>query len=99
MKPLGSCASRCNIVPSGTRVLRDRDNQVYVTTSTVYQRERGPRRFGRKLDSDDGGEHLRGGQKRSTTYVWRRLVALYGVTRLVLGPPVDYPLRRGTNED
>jgi hypothetical protein len=26
----------------------------------VYQRERGPRRFGRKLDSGDGGERSRG---------------------------------------
>ena len=23
----------------------------------MYQREQGPRRFGRKLDSEDGGEH------------------------------------------
>jgi hypothetical protein len=48
------------IVPSGARVLRDRDNHVCVTTATVYQRERGPRRFGRKLDSGDGGERPRG---------------------------------------
>ena len=27
---------------------------------TVYRRERGPRRFGRKLDSGDGGERPRG---------------------------------------
>jgi hypothetical protein len=26
----------------------------------VYQRERGPRHFDRKLDSGDGGEHPRG---------------------------------------
>jgi hypothetical protein len=37
------------IVPSGARVLRDRDNLVCVTAATVYRRERGPRRFGRKL--------------------------------------------------
>ena len=48
------------IVPSGARVLRDRDNRVCVTAATVYRRERGPRRFGRKLDSGDGGERLRG---------------------------------------
>ena len=48
------------IVPSGARVLRDRDNRVCVTTATVYRRERGPRRFGRKLDSGDGGERPRG---------------------------------------
>jgi hypothetical protein len=48
------------IVPSGARVLRDRDNRVCVTTAIVYRRERGPRRFGRKLDSGDGGERPRG---------------------------------------
>jgi hypothetical protein len=49
-----------SIVPSGARVLRDRDNRVCVTAATVYRRERGPRRFGRKLDSGDGGERPRG---------------------------------------
>jgi hypothetical protein len=29
-------------------------------TVTVYRRERGPWRFGRKLDSGDGGERPRG---------------------------------------
>jgi hypothetical protein len=48
------------IVSSGARVLRDRDNRVCVTAAIVYQRERGPRRFGRKLDSGDGGERPRG---------------------------------------
>jgi hypothetical protein len=48
------------IVPSGARVLRDRDNRVCVTAATVYRRERGLRRFGRKLDSGDGGERPRG---------------------------------------
>jgi hypothetical protein len=41
-------------------VLRDCDNRVCVTTATMYQRERGPRRLGRKLDSGDDGEHSRG---------------------------------------
>jgi hypothetical protein len=40
--------------------LRDRDNRVCVMTVTVYRRERGPWRFGRKLDSGDGGERPRG---------------------------------------
>jgi hypothetical protein len=48
------------IVPSGARVLRDRDNRVCVMTVTVYRRERGLWRFGRKLDSGDGGERPRG---------------------------------------
>jgi hypothetical protein len=44
----------------GARVLRDRDNRVCVTAATVYRRERGPRRFGRKLDSGDGRERPTG---------------------------------------
>jgi hypothetical protein len=42
------------------RVLQDRDNRVCVTAATVYRRERDPRRFGRKLDSGDGGERPKG---------------------------------------
>jgi hypothetical protein len=52
--------NRCNIVPSGARVLRDRDNRVCVTTAIMYRRERGPRCFDRKLDSGVGGERPRG---------------------------------------
>jgi hypothetical protein len=48
------------IVPSGVRVLRDRDNRVCVTTTTVYRRDQGPRRFSRKLDSGDDVERSRG---------------------------------------
>jgi hypothetical protein len=48
------------IVPSGARVLRDRDNRVCAMTATVYRSERGPRRLDQKLDSGDGGERLRG---------------------------------------
>jgi hypothetical protein len=48
------------IVPSGARVLQDHDNRVCVTAATMYRRERGPWRFGRKLDSGDGAERPRG---------------------------------------
>jgi hypothetical protein len=48
------------IVPSGASVLRDRDNRVCVAVAMVYRRERGPQRFGQKLDSRDGEERLRG---------------------------------------
>jgi hypothetical protein len=65
----------------------------------VYPRERGPRSFGQKLDSEDGGERLRGGQKLSTTCAWIRLVALYGVTRLGAWPRVGFLLHRDTNKD
>ena len=47
------------IIPSGARVLRDRDNRVCVTAATVYLRERGPRCLGQKLDSGNDGEHPR----------------------------------------
>jgi hypothetical protein len=42
--------------------LQDHDNRVCVTTVTMYQREQGPRRFGQKLDSGDGGERPRGAE-------------------------------------
>ena len=48
------------IVPSWAIFLQDRDNRVCVTAATVYRVKRGPRRFGRKLDSGDGGERPRG---------------------------------------
>jgi hypothetical protein len=51
---------RAIIVPSGAKVLQDRDNRVCVTAATVYRRERGPRRFGQKLNSGDSGERPRG---------------------------------------
>jgi hypothetical protein len=57
---LSALARAVVIVPSGARVLRDRDNRVCVTTVTVYERERVPRRFDRKLDSGDGRERPRG---------------------------------------
>jgi hypothetical protein len=46
--------------------LRDRDNRVCVTTATVYWRERGPRRFGRKLVSGDDGERPRGARSEAS---------------------------------
>jgi hypothetical protein len=64
------------IVLSGTRALRDRDNRVCITAAIVYRRERGPRRFGRKLDSGDAGSdreeleaehHLRVEKARDST--------------------------------
>jgi hypothetical protein len=48
------------IVPSGARVLRDRDNRVHVMAATMNWREQDPRRFDRKLDSGDAGERPRG---------------------------------------
>jgi hypothetical protein len=41
---------------AGLVVLQDHTNSVCGVAASVYQREQGPRRFGRKLDSKDGGE-------------------------------------------
>ena len=54
--PLGACAHHC-CTSKGLVVLRDHTNRVCGVAATVYRREQGPRRFGQKLDSEDGGEH------------------------------------------
>ena len=45
----------------GLVVLRDHTNHVCGVAAIVYRREQGPRRFGQKLDSEDGGEWSRRG--------------------------------------
>jgi hypothetical protein len=57
-KPLGSCTGRCNCTKWGI-VLRDLINRDCGAAATVYMRERGPRRFSRKLDSEDDEERLK----------------------------------------
>ena len=47
-------------VPSGTRVLRDRDNRVCVTTATCTGEIEAHDIFSQKLDSGDGWERPRG---------------------------------------
>ena len=47
------------VILGGLLVLRDHTNCVCGVAATVYQREQGPRWFGRKLDSEDGGERSR----------------------------------------
>ena len=59
-------------------------------------REQGPRRFSRKLDSEDGGEHL--GQacqkaRRRPTCAWGRPKAIHGVARLGAWPLRGAPTR------
>jgi hypothetical protein len=87
------------IVPSGARVLRDRENRVCVTAATVYRRERGPRRFGRKLDSRDGGSVREELEAKHHLRVEKAHGSLRSYSTEVIGPRVGYPLRRGTNED
>jgi hypothetical protein len=64
---------------------------------TVYQREQGTRRFGQKLDSEDGGEQSRKGLPKGTPETHLRI----GKAR---GYPQSYPtgnlaIARGFNED
>ena len=89
--PLGACAHHC-CTSEGLVVLRDYTNHGCGVAAIVYRREQGPRRFGRKLDSEDGGEHP--GEacrkaRRRPTYAWKRPEAIHGVTQ-----PGAWPLRR-----
>ena len=52
---LGTCEHHC-CTSEGLIVLREHTNRVCGVAATVYQREQGSRRFGRKLDSEDSGE-------------------------------------------
>ena len=53
---LGACVHHCCTL-EGLVVLRDHTNCVCGVAATVYRREQDPWRFGRKIDSEDGGEH------------------------------------------
>ena len=77
--------------------MRDHTNRVCGVAATVYRREQGPRRFGRKLDSEDGGERAGRGLPEGTPETHLRV----GKAR---GYPWSYPigslaLARGSNED
>ena len=51
----------------GLVVLRDHTNRVCGVAATMYQREEGPQRFGRKFDSEDGGERSSRGLPEGTS--------------------------------
>jgi hypothetical protein len=55
--------------------------------------------FGRKLDSGDDGERLRGAEAEHHLHVEKARGSLWSYSTEVLGPRVGFPLRRGTNED
>jgi hypothetical protein len=87
------------IVPSGARVLRDRDNHVCVTVATVYggNEARGilagssiVETTGSVREEREAVHHLRVEKARDS---------LRSYSTEVLGPRVGLPLRRGTNED
>ena len=101
--PLSACVYHC-CTSEGLVVMRDHTNRVCGVAIIVYQREQGPRCFGRKLDSEDGGEHL--GEacrkaRRRPTCAWGRPEAIHGVTRLGAWPLRGIPcegLQRGLGE-
>jgi hypothetical protein len=87
------------IVPSGARVLRDRDNRVCVTAATVYggNEARGVsagssivETAGNVREEPEAEHHLRVEKARGS---------LRSYLTKVLGPRVGFPSCRGTNED
>ena len=81
--PLCACAHHC-CISEGLVVLRDHTNRVCGVATTIYRREQGPWHFSRKLDSEDGREHL--GEAcwkahRRPTCAWGRPNAIHRVTR------------------
>jgi hypothetical protein len=86
------------IVSSGARVLRDCDNRVCVTAATVYRRERGLRRYIRKLDMETTGS-VEEPEAEHHLHVEKSRGSLWSYSTVVFGPHVGYPLRRDTNED
>jgi hypothetical protein len=67
----------------------------FVTSTTMYERKQGPRRFSQKLDSGDGRKPPRG----AGLHVEKAGGSLRSYSTMVSGPCVGYPLHRGTNED
>ena len=98
--PLGACAHHC-CTSEDLVVLRDHTNYVCGVAATVFRREQGPRRFGRKLDSEDSGENLGEACRKAhqrPTCAWGRPEAIHRVTRLGAWPLRGIPcegLQRG----
>ena len=82
---------------AGLVVLRDHANSVCGVACTVYRREQGLRRFGRKLDSEDGVE--RSGRGTPETHLSGEDPGLsMELPDRDLGPCEGF-LARGSNED
>ena len=100
--PLDACMQHC-CTSEGLVVLRDHTNRVCDVAVTVYRREQGPRRFGRKLDSEDGGE--RSGRGFATSGLTGDPLACGEGPRLSTElpdrglDPCEGFLARGSNED
>ena len=66
---------------AGLIVLRDHTNHVCGVAATMYRREQGPRRFGRKLDSEDDGERSGRGLSEGTPETHLRVGKARGYPR------------------
>jgi hypothetical protein len=81
---------------AGLVVLRDHTNHVCGVTATVYQRKQGPRHFGWKLDSEDGGDQFGRGLSEGTSENHLRVEkarAIHEVTRQGAWPLRGAPTR------
>ena len=81
--PLGACVHHCS-TSEGLVVLRDHTNYIYGVAATVYRREQDPRRFGQKLDSEDGEEQSGRGLPEGTSETHLRVEKARGY-------PKSYP--------
>ena len=77
--------------------MRDHTNRVCGVAAIVYRREQGPRHFGRKLDSEDGGERFERGLSEGTPETHLRVGKNQGYPRSYLTGSLA--LARGSNED
>ena len=86
----------------GLEVLRDHTNRVCGVAATVYRREQGPRRFDRKLDSEDGGGRSGRGLREGIPETHLRMGKAWGLSTELpdreLGPCEGF-LARGSHED
>jgi hypothetical protein len=97
-KSIGSCASHCNCIEWGESLARQHQQSLWCGRNRILE-GKGPRRFNRKLDSEDGGDRPRGAESRAPFA--RGEGPLLSMELLICGawPSREYPLRRGTDED
>ena len=92
---------RCLHVPylysAGLVVLRDHTTRICGVAATVYQREQGPRWFGRKLDSEDGVERSGRDLPKGTPEIHFHVGKAWGYLQSY--PTRSLALARGSNED
>jgi hypothetical protein len=96
----GACVHRA-CTSAGLVVLQDHTNRACDVAATVYRRQQGPWRFGRKIDSEDSGSgpgEACWKAHRRPTCAWGRTGAIHRVTQLGAWPLRGIPcegLQRG----